>query len=188
METRFFAAPAEFREWLVENHLSETELGVVFHRKAAGLRTMTWSEAVDQALCFGWIDGIVRRLDANSRVQRFTPRKPKSNWSAVNIAKVAKLTAQGLMMPAGLAAFARREEARSGMYSYENRHLAALDREGQVRFHANAEAWDFFAEQPVSYRQTSIHWVMNAKRAETRIRRLERLIEASASGKRLPLG
>jgi len=185
METRYFKTPAEFRAWLVENHAAATEIGVVLHRKASGAPSMTWSEAVDQALCFGWIDSIARRLDATSRVQRFTPRKPRSNWSVINIAKVAELKAQRLIMPAGLAAFARREEARSGVYSYENRHLASLDPEREARFRANAGAWDFFVKQPPSYRQTSIYWVMNAKRDETRSSRLERLIEASAHGRRL---
>src|ERR1700704_3688827 len=106
METRYFKTPAEFRAWLVENHGTATEVDVVLHRKASGNPTMTWSEAVDQALCFGWIDSVARRHDETSRVQRFTPRKPKSNWSAVNIAKVANLTTRGLMTPAGLAAFA----------------------------------------------------------------------------------
>jgi uncharacterized protein YdeI (YjbR/CyaY-like superfamily) len=146
---------------------------------------MTWSDAVDQALCFGWIDGIARRIDDTSRVQRFTPRKPKSNWSAVNIKKVAELTARGLMMPAGLAAFALRTEVRSQVYSYENRHLASLDAELEAAFRANARAWEFFEKQPPSYRQTSIYWVMNAKRQETRAKRLARLIEVSAGGRRL---
>jgi len=126
MERQYFRTAAEFREWLAENHATASEIGVVLHSKGSGKPTMTWSEAVDQALCFGWIDSIARRLDETSRVQRFTPRRPKSNWSAVNIKKVAELTAAGLMMPAGLAAFARREEARSQVYSYENRHLATL--------------------------------------------------------------
>lgn len=185
METRYFKTPAEFRAWLVENHATATEVGVVLHRKASGTPTMTWSDAVDQALCFGWIDSIARRRDETSRVQRFTPRKPKSNWSAVNIAKVANLKEQGLMTPAGLAAFARREEARSGVYSYENRHLAALDSEREAIFRANSAAWEFFVKQPPSYRQTSIYLVMNAKHEETRSKRLERLIEASAHGRRL---
>ena len=185
METRFFKSPAEFRAWLVKNHATATEIGVVFHKKASGLPTMTWSDAVDQALCFGWIDSIARRIDETSRVQRFTPRKPKSNWSAVNIAKVKKLKAQKLMTPAGLAAFARREEARSAIYSYENRHLAALDSKREAMFRTNSGAWEFFVKQPPSYRQTSIYWVMNAKREETRSSRLERLIDASAHGRRL---
>jgi uncharacterized protein YdeI (YjbR/CyaY-like superfamily) len=185
METRFFKTPDEFRAWLTKHHATATEIGVVFHRKASGKPTMTWSDAVDQALCFGWIDSIARRLDETSRVQRFTPRKPRSNWSAVNINKVEDLTARGLMAPAGLAAFARREEARSGVYSYENRHLAALDSDREARFQAHAGAWEFFNRQPPSYRQTAIYWVMNAKRDDTRSRRLERLIEVSAGGRRL---
>src|ERR1700704_3424209 len=147
METRYFKTPAEFRAWLVENHGTATEVGVVLHRKASGNPTMTWSEAVDQALCFGWIDSIARRMDETSRVQRFTPRKPKSNWSAVNIEKVRELTARGLMTPAGLAAFARREAARTGVYSYENRHLASLDAGREATFKAHPAAWEFFGKQ-----------------------------------------
>ncbi len=185
METHFFQTPAEFRAWLVENHDTATEVGVVFHRKASGKPTMTWSDAVDQALCFGWIDGIARSLDETSRVQRFTPRKPKSNWSAVNIRKAEELTARGLMTPAGLAAFARREEARSRVYSYENRHLAALDPELEAMFRADAGAWEFFGKQAPSYRQTAIFWVISAQRDKTRSTRLARLIEVSAHGRRL---
>src|ERR1700680_1817463 len=185
METRFFKTATEFRAWLVENHATATEIGVILHRKASGTQDMTWSDAVDQALCFGWIDGIARRLDDIARVQRFTLRKPKSNWSAVNIGKVANLKAQGLMTPAGLAAFARREEARSAIYSYENRHLAALDPEREAKVPADSGAWKFFTEQPPSYRQTSIYRVMNAKRDDTRSRRLEQLIDASAHSRRL---
>jgi uncharacterized protein YdeI (YjbR/CyaY-like superfamily) len=185
VETRYFETPAEFRAWLAENHATATELGVVLHRKASGQPSMTWSEAVDEALCFGWIDSIARRIDDTSRVQRFTPRKPRSNWSAVNINKVKELTARGLMTPAGLAAFARREEARSAVYSYENRHLAALDPEREAKFKARKRAWEFFSRQPPSYRQTAIYWVMNAKREETRSKRLARLIEASTAARRL---
>lgn len=185
METRFFETPAEFRAWLAKNHGTATEIGVVLHSKASGKPSMTWSDAVDQALCFGWIDSVARRMDEISRVQRFTPRKPKSNWSAVNIRKVGELTAQGLMTPAGLAAFARREEARSSVYSYENRHLAALDAEREAMFRAHSAAWDFFGKQPPSYRQTAIYWVTNAKREETRSKRLAKLIDFSAQGRRL---
>jgi uncharacterized protein YdeI (YjbR/CyaY-like superfamily) len=185
METRFFETPAEFRAWLSSNYGTATEIGVVFHKKGSGKPSMTWSDAVDQALCFGWIDSVARRLDETSRVQRFTPRKPKSNWSAVNIRKVEELTARGLMAPAGLAAFARRDEARSMVYSYESRHLAALDVEREAKFRARKKAWDFFSKQPPSYRQTAIYWVMNAKREETRSTRLARLIEVSADGRRL---
>ena len=185
MEQRYFKTQGEFRAWLLDNHATATELGVVLHRKASAEPSMTWSEAVDQALCFGWIDSVARRLDDTRRVQRFTPRKPRSNWSAVNIKKVGELTAQGLMTPAGLAAFARREEARSAVYSYENRHLAALDPGREALFRADAVAWEFFKRQPPSYRQTSIYWVMNAKREETRSSRLARLIDASAHERRL---
>ena len=185
METRFFATPAEFRSWLEKNHASAPEIGVVLHSRASGKPTMTWSDAVDQALCFGWIDSVSRPLDDTSRVQRFSPRKPKSNWSAVNIKKVAALTAQGLMTPAGNAAFARREEARSAIYSYENRHLATLNPEREALFRAKATAWRFFMKQPPGYRQQLIYWVMNAKREETRTRRLAKLIAESAAGRRV---
>jgi uncharacterized protein YdeI (YjbR/CyaY-like superfamily) len=185
METRYFKTSTEFRAWLARNHATATELGVVLHKKGSGKATMTWSEAVDQALCFGWIDSVARRLDDSSRVQRFTPRKPKSNWSAVNIKKVEELTARGLMRPAGLQAFARRTEARSAVYSYENRHLAALDAEREMAFRANAGAWEFFNKQPPSYRRTAIYLVMNAKREETRAKRLAKLIAASAAGRRV---
>jgi uncharacterized protein YdeI (YjbR/CyaY-like superfamily) len=185
MERQYFRDASEFREWLAEHHATASEIGVVLHSKGSGKPSMTWSEAVDQALCFGWIDSIARRLDETSRVQRFTPRRPKSNWSAVNIKKVAELTAAGLMMPAGLAAFARREEARSQVYSYENRHLAALDAAREAAFRANEKAWEFFSRQPPSYRQTAIYSVMNAKREETRASRLARLIAASGQGRRL---
>ncbi len=185
VETRLFETPAEFRGWLAENHATATEIGVIFHSRASGKPTMTWSDAVDQALCFGWIDSVARRLDATSRVQRFSPRKQKSNWSAVNIRKVAELTARGLMTPAGDAAFARREEARSAMYSYENRHLAKLDPDREALFRANTTAWEFFSKQPAGYRQTAVYQVMNSKREETRTRRLGKLIGDSAAGRRL---
>jgi uncharacterized protein YdeI (YjbR/CyaY-like superfamily) len=185
VEARFFQTPAEFRKWLAKNHATATEIGVIFHSRASGKPTMTWSDAVDQALCFGWIDSVARRLDETSRVQRFSPRKPKSNWSAVNIRKVGDLTARGLMAPAGEAAFARREQARSAIYSYENRHLAVLDPEGEAFFRANAAAWEFFSKQPAGYRQTVIYLVMNAKREVTRTRRLAKLIAESAAGRRI---
>jgi uncharacterized protein YdeI (YjbR/CyaY-like superfamily) len=184
LETRYFETPARFRAWLEKNHATAQEIGVVLHSKASGKPTMTWSDAVDQALCFGWIDSVSRPIDETSRVQRFSPRKPKSNWSAVNIKKVAELTAQGLMTPAGLAAFARREEARSSIYSYETRHLAVFDPAREAEFRASPGAWEFFSRQPPSYRQLSIYRVMSAKREETRTTRLARLIEASAEGRR----
>jgi uncharacterized protein YdeI (YjbR/CyaY-like superfamily) len=185
METVDFKTAAQFRAWLAKHHATATEVGVVLYRKGSGKSSMTWSDAVDEALCFGWIDSVARPRDKDSRVQRFTPRKPKSNWSAVNIKKVGQLTARGLMKPAGLAAFARRTEARSAIYSYENRHLAALDPEREKTFRAARAAWEFFSKQPPSYRQLNIYRVMSAKREETRTKRLGNLIEASAQGKRL---
>ena len=185
METLYFKTPAEFRAWLAKHHATASEVGVVFHKKGSGKPSMTWSDAVDEALCFGWIDSVARRLDDTSRVQRFSPRKPTSNWSAVNIMKVAELTAKGLMRPAGLAAFARRSKARSAIYAYENRHLARLDPEREKTFRADKVAWEFFSRQSPSYRQLSIYRVISAKREETRDKRLARLIEASAEGRRL---
>jgi len=185
METVDFKTPAQFRAWLAKHHATATEIGVVLYRKGCGKSSMTWSDAVDEALCFGWIDSVARRRDEDSRVQRFTPRKPKSNWSAVNIRKVGELTARGLMTPAGLAAFARRSAARSAIYSYENRHLAALDPAREKTFRRAKAAWDFFSHQPPSYRQLAVYRVMNAKREETREKRLAALIEASAQGRRL---
>ena len=185
METLYFKTPAEFRAWLAKHHATATEVGVVLHRKDSGKPTMTWSDAVDQALCYGWIDSVSRRLDETGRVQRFTPRKPKSNWSAVNIKKVEQLTERGLMRPAGLAAFARRSDDRSAIYAYENRHLAQLDAAREKKFRSAKAAWEFFSRQPPSYRQLSIYRVISAKREETREKRLALLIEASAQGRRL---
>jgi uncharacterized protein YdeI (YjbR/CyaY-like superfamily) len=140
---------------------------------------------VDQALCFGWIDGVRRSLDDDRYVMRFTPRKPRSNWSKINIAKVAELTAQGLMMPAGLRAFERREEARSGVYSFEQEQPHELPPEYVARFQENRTAWELFQKQPPGYRRTATHWVMSAKREETRLKRLATLIEDSANGRRI---
>jgi uncharacterized protein YdeI (YjbR/CyaY-like superfamily) len=185
MEPTFFRTPAEFRAWLEEHHETETELLVGFYKKGSGRQGITWHEAVGEALCFGWIDGIGRRIDDDRRSIRFTPRKPRSTWSNVNIRRVGELTERGLMAPAGLAAFERRSESRSGIYAYEQSHEAELEREQERAFRANAEAWSFFESQPPGYRRTAIHWVVSAKREETRARRLATLIGDSASGRRL---
>jgi uncharacterized protein YdeI (YjbR/CyaY-like superfamily) len=181
----FFATPADFRAWLEEHHETEKELLVGFYRKATGRPSITWPESVDQALCFGWIDGVRRGIDEESYSIRFTPRKPTSNWSSVNIARVAELTEQGLMTPAGLAAFERRTPERSGIYSYERREKARFDPEQQREFEAHPDAWAFFLSQPPGYRKTATHWVISAKREETRAKRLATLIEDSAAGRRL---
>jgi uncharacterized protein YdeI (YjbR/CyaY-like superfamily) len=186
LDAIFFSTPAEFRAWLEENHQSQSEVWVGYYKKATGKPTMTWSQAVDEALCFGWIDGKLQRIDDKRHRQRFTPRRPKSNWSAINIAKVAELRAQGRMAPAGEAAFAARQDDRSAVYSYERRHEAAFDAEQEATFRANAAAWAWFSDQSPSYRQTATFWVVSAKRPETRARRLATLIECSAENRRPP--
>jgi uncharacterized protein YdeI (YjbR/CyaY-like superfamily) len=185
MEPTFFTTPADFRAWFEKHHETETELIVGFYKKASGRPSITWHEAVGEALCFGWIDGITHRIDDESYTIRFTPRKPTSNWSAVNIQRVGELAAAGLMRPAGIAAFERRSEARSGIYAYEQRHEASLEPEQEREFRANEQAWAFFEAQPPGYRQTAVYWVVSAKREDTRSRRLATLIDDSASGRRL---
>jgi uncharacterized protein YdeI (YjbR/CyaY-like superfamily) len=181
----FFGSPAEFRAWLEQHHASAPEVRVGYWKKATGKPTLTWSEAVDEALCFGWIDGKLQRIDDERHRQRFTPRRPKSNWSAVNVAKVAELRAQGRMTPAGEAAFAARRDD-SGELTYERRHEAAFDAEQESELRANEAAWTWFGDQSESYRQLATFWVVSAKRPDTRARRLATLIECSAAGERVP--
>jgi uncharacterized protein YdeI (YjbR/CyaY-like superfamily) len=152
------------------------------HKKHTGKRAMSWSEAVDQALCFGWIDGRANAIDEDSYMQRFTPRRPGSNWSKINIAKVAKLTEEGRMRPAGLRAFEARTDAKSGVYSFEQRDEARLTAKYEERLRANPKAWEYWEKRPPGYRKTATFWVMSAKREETRERRLGQLIEDSANG------
>jgi uncharacterized protein YdeI (YjbR/CyaY-like superfamily) len=185
-EAIFFSTPSELRAWLEEHHATATELWVGCYKKASGKRSLSWAQIVDEALCFGWIDGKVQRIDEHRYRQRLTPRKRNSNWSAVNIAKVAELRAQGRMTPAGEAAFAARREDQSAVYSYERRHEAAFDAEQQAAFRANAAAWEWFGAQSPSYRSLATFWVVSAKRPETRARRLATLIECSADRRRVP--
>jgi uncharacterized protein YdeI (YjbR/CyaY-like superfamily) len=185
MEPIFFESPAELRAWLEQNHETETELLVGAYRKATGKPSVTWPQIVDEALCFGWIDGIRRGIDDESWSIRLTPRKPTSNWSSVNIGRVAQLEEEGRMKPAGRAAFARRREERSGIYSYEQRGKAKLEPDQEREFRANEAAYEFFRSQPPGYRRTATHWVVSAKREETRRKRLATLIEDSANGRRL---
>jgi uncharacterized protein YdeI (YjbR/CyaY-like superfamily) len=182
----FFTAPAELRAWFEEHHATADELWVGYHKKATKRPTITWSEAVDEALCFGWIDGKLQRIDDERHRQRFTPRRKGSNWSEVNIANVAKLRAEGRMTPAGEAAFAARPKLEPGALTYERRHEAAFDTEQQAAFRANERAWTWFEEQSPSYRQLATYWVLVAKRPETRARRLGLLIDCSAEGRRVP--
>ena len=182
---KFFARPADFRKWLEEHHRNAQELWVGFYKKESGRPSITWPQSVDEALCVGWIDGIRKRLDDDSYVIRFTPRKPQSTWSAVNIARVAALKREGRMRPAGLSAFERRRDDKSAIYAYEQRKTAMFDEAGERLFRANAKAWQFFQAQPPWYRRTATYKVISAKREETRQKRLAQLIADSAAGRRL---
>jgi uncharacterized protein YdeI (YjbR/CyaY-like superfamily) len=185
MDPTFFPTAAAFRAWLEEHHAEEPELLVGFHKKGSGRPTMSWPESVDQALCFGWIDGVRRSLGEEGYTIRFTPRKPRSTWSAINIRRAQELIDEGLMAPAGRAAFERRSAERSAIYAYEQRRAAKLDSGDEREFRANRAAWAFFEEQAPWYRRTAVHWVTSAKREATRRRRLATLIEDSAAGRRL---
>jgi uncharacterized protein YdeI (YjbR/CyaY-like superfamily) len=187
MEPTFFATSSEFRAWLEKHHDSASELWVGFYKKGTGLPSMTWQEAVDQALCFGWIDGIRKRVDGSSYTNRFTPRKRNSNWSAINIKRAGELIASGSMHPAGLAAFEARPDDDGARYSYEQRHSARLEAEQEDRFRADEKAWEFFQAQTPSYRKTAIWWVVSAKREATREKRLATLIKDSSQGQRIGL-
>ena len=185
MEPQFFATPAEFRAWLEEHHADEPELLVGFYKKSSGKPSMTWSESVDEALCFGWIDGVRRSVDDERYTIRFTPRRPRSTWSAVNIERAKELARLGRMRPAGVKAFEARRDDASAIYSYEQRHAATLDPEHEREFRANTQAWEFFQRQPPSYRKAAIWWVVGAKKEETRRKRLATLIGDSAEGRRV---
>ena len=185
MEPTFFATPAEFRAWLEGHHDSERELLVGFYKKGSGRPSITWPESVDQALCFGWIDGVRRSHGDDAYTIRFTPRKPRSNWSAVNVKRMQELIEEGLVQAAGLAAFERRSDDRTAIYSYEQRRNAQLPPAYEERLRANAAAAEFFDGQPPWYRRAAAHWVISAKREATRERRLAQLIEDSANGRRI---
>jgi uncharacterized protein YdeI (YjbR/CyaY-like superfamily) len=179
----FFATAAELREWLEENHATATELLVGFYKRGSGKTSITWQELVDEELCFGWIDGVRKGIDDVSYANRITPRKSRSTWSAINIARAKELMRLGRMHLAGVKAFERRTDDRSAIYSYEQRKTAALDPKAQRSFRANKKAWTFFQAQAPSYRRTAIWWVISAKREETRQRRLSTLIRDSAEGR-----
>jgi uncharacterized protein YdeI (YjbR/CyaY-like superfamily) len=185
-ETTFFETPAELRAWLEEHHATAPELWVGYYKKGSGRRSPTWSEVVDEALCFGWIDGKAQRIDEHRYRQRLSPRRQRSNWSALNVAKVAELRAQGRMTSAGEAAFAARRQDPPGTLSYERRHEAKLDAEQEASFRADAPAWEWFAAQSPSYRSVATFWVLSARRPETRARRLATLIECSSERRRVP--
>jgi len=183
MEPTFFETPEHFREWLHANHLTEKELMVGFHKVGTGRPSITWPQSVDEALCVGWIDGVRRRLDDDRYVIRFTPRKAGSIWSSVNIRRMGELAAEGRVLPAGQAAFDRRREDKSAIYSYERSTEAALPPEYEARFKADPAAWAFFQAQAPWYRRTATHWVISAKKEETRDKRIATLIADSAAGR-----
>lgn len=185
MEPIFFKTPDDFRNWLEKNYKKEKELLVRFYKTGSGKPSITWPESVDQALCFGWIDGVRRSLGEESYTIRFTPRKPNSIWSAVNIKKMEQLIAKGLVKPEGLAAFEKRTEAKSRIYSHEQKEAGTLSPEFEKAFKANDKAWNFFTTQAPSYQKVMIHYVMTARQEKTRQARFEKLLQASAEGKRV---
>lgn len=178
MNPIFFSSPVEFRKWLEENHETEKEILVGFHKVATGKPSMSWSESVDQAICFGWIDGIRKSIDNESYSIRFTPRKPKSIWSAVNMKKIEELTTIGLIQPAGISAYEKRETHRTAIYSYENKPTV-LPETFDKKFRANEKAWNFFQKQAPTYKKTALYLVMSAKQEITRLQRMETLISDS---------
>jgi uncharacterized protein YdeI (YjbR/CyaY-like superfamily) len=182
----FFATPADLRRWFSRHAGRGGELWVGFHKKGTGKPSVDWSQSVDQALCFGWIDGVRKSLGADSYMIRFTPRKAGSHWSSVNIRKVAELTRTGQMKPAGQQAFAARSQAKSGRYSYEQRHQAKLEPAQERQFKTNAGAWKYFQAQPPWYQRITTFWIASAVQPATRTRRLEQLIARSAAGEWLP--
>jgi uncharacterized protein YdeI (YjbR/CyaY-like superfamily) len=183
MQPTTFATAEDFREWLKQHHDSAIELWVGYYKKATGKPSMTWQESVDEALCYGWIDGVRKRIDDERYTIRFSPRRPGSIWSTVNIERVGELTKQRRMRAAGRKAFEARREDRSGIYSYENRDRATFDPAFEARFRAKKRAWADFERRPHWYRQAVIRWVMSAKKEETRERRLAKLIAESAAGR-----
>ena len=180
----YFPTPDDFRKWLAEHAASAEELWVGFYKRASGRPSITWPESVDEALCYGWIDGIRKTLDENRYTIRFTPRRPGSNWSAVNIRRAGELIQAGRMLPAGLEEFEKRKEEEARRYSYE-RKTAKLSPEYEKKVKAVPKAWDFWRAQPPWYQRTVSWWVMSAKQEETRLRRLKRLIADSARGRRV---
>jgi uncharacterized protein YdeI (YjbR/CyaY-like superfamily) len=180
----FFKSQKEFRKWLEKNHNKVQEQWVGFYKKSTGKPSIEWSQSVDEALCFGWIDGIRKNIDEESYKIRFTPRKPRSNWSGINLKKMEELTRQGLVKPEGLKVFNERKLKKTGEYSYENRP-SELNSEYVKLFRKNKKAWEFFSSQPASYRKTTAWWILSAKREETRLARLNTLIEDSANERKL---
>jgi uncharacterized protein YdeI (YjbR/CyaY-like superfamily) len=185
MDPTFFPTPDDFRGWLTEHHASSDELWVGFYKKATGRPSITWPQSVDEALCFGWIDGIRKSIDTEAYKIRFTPRRSGSNWSRVNLERVTVLLAQGRMAPAGLAAYESRDPEKDARYSHGRGGPVELPEDHLVRLRANEKAWAFWQAQPPGYRKQVTGWVVSAKREETRARRLATLIEDCANGRRI---
>jgi uncharacterized protein YdeI (YjbR/CyaY-like superfamily) len=185
MKPTFFRTPTKFREWLTKHHATTDELLVGYYRKDSGKPSITWPESVDEALCFGWIDSIRKSIDESSYTIRFTPRKSGSIWSGVNIKRAQALIEQGQMEPAGLKAYEARRENKTGIYSYEQRSVE-LEEPYNRLLKKNKSAWNFFHEQPASYRKAVSWWIISAKQEQTRLKRLEKLTAFSAQGQRLP--
>ena len=183
LKPSFFNSQSEFRRWLERNHAKETELLVGFYKKGTGKASLTYPEALDEALCFGWIDGVRRSFGDDSYTIRFTPRKAKSIWSNVNVRHVERLKKEGRMAPAGLKAYELKDPKKTGIYAFENRPRE-LSPAYEKKFRANKKAWEFFEKQPPGYKRLMTYRVMEAKQEETRQRRLAQLIEASAKGVR----
>lgn len=183
---RYFATPEQLRAWFRDHHRSAEELWVGYHKKGSGEASVTWPESVDEALCYGWIDGIRKSVDDSRYTIRFTPRRPGSNWSKVNVERVEELTAKRRMRAAGTAAYERRHEGANVGYSSEDQYNSKLTPAQARRLRANDEAWAFFQQQAPWYQRGAVHWVTSAKRESTRERRLDTLIECSAAGTTVP--
>jgi len=183
---RFFASPADWRAWLEKYHADTEEVWVGLYKRDSGRASITWPESVDGALCFGWIDGVRKSIDAISYKIRFTPRKSRSIWSAINIKRATELSKLGLMHPAGLASFEKRDGGRSAIYAYEQRKTAKLPPKFAMAFRQQKQAWAFFQSQAPWYQRTSTYWVISAKREETCLKRLAALIDCSARKQKIP--
>lgn len=181
MKPIFFAKQSEFRKWLKENHKKETELVVGFYKVDSGIPSMTWSQSVDEALCFGWIDGVRKSIDKDSYQIRFTRRRPGSFWSAVNLKKIEELTQKGLMQPAGIECFQNRKSEKSGTYTYEN-EAVKLSPQFEKQLKSNKIAWKYFQSLAPSYKKSSTNWVMSAKQEATRLKRFNQLLADCEKG------
>jgi uncharacterized protein YdeI (YjbR/CyaY-like superfamily) len=185
-DIHFFATPGAWRAWLEKNHAKAQAIRVGFYKRGSGRPTITWPESVDEALCFGWIDGVRRSVGPDAYEIRFTPRKPTSIWSAINVKRVAELQREGRMTPAGREAFERRREAKTAIYAYEQRKTAELPPEMRKKLFSNRKARAYFESRPPSYRHLAAYWILSAKKEATRERRLQLLIECSAEERPVP--